>query len=303
MRLSRIKNIPNFSDLNISENSRTIKVYDKIIFKELLDENRILQDTGSPAKEGDYVHAVVTYDGQEPKAIHVELGKHHFPAFEEVLLGCSPNQVLSRNVHGRETEFNVLSVRQTKEMELTDENIKKLQLEGINSVEDYRKDYICRNKEAILGRVFDALKRKLIEETERILEVELVEAEVDGYNQSQRNMINNVAGDVEERLILAYGKDGQNSLEECEQLFKEENTKNFKMIILGYAIAAKNNRQISEEEKAALLENYKMVYEKSDEEIQTENLMGYVYEPFYLQYAIKELKNYFESVAQVITEK
>ncbi len=303
MRLSHVKMIPNFIDIKMSDKNRTIKISDRTIFREILNENRTLQDTGEPANKGDYVQAVVTCEGQKPKVIHIELGKQHFPAYETALTGCTPQQVFSKKVYGKETEFNVVSVKKTQEMELTDENIEKLQLCGIHSVEDYRKDYVGRNKDQIIERVFLALKRKLMEELDKILEVELVEAEVENYNQNQRDMINNVVGNVEERLIAAYGNNGQKSLEECEGLFKKENTKNYKMIVLGEALAAKNNRQISEEEKNGLLENYKMVYGKSDEEIETENLMENVFEAFYLQYTIKELQNYFESVAQIVCEK
>lgn len=303
MRLSHVKQIPNFMDLNISEQNRKIKLSDKVIFKDLQNDNRTLEDTKSPAKKGNYVHAVATREGEKPKEIHVEIGTHHFPGYEEALLGCTKDQVFSKTVYGKETEFRILSVRQTKELELIDENIEKLHLSGIHTVADYREDYVLKNKDDILERVFQALRRKLTLELDKILDVELVDSEVDDYNQGQRNMIECVVGDVEERLLAAYGENGKYSLEESEQLFKQENTRNFKLIVLGDALAEKNQLQITEEEKASLIENYKMVYGKSDEEIETENLMDKVFEAFYLQYAIKELKNHFASVAEIIVGK
>ena len=303
MRLSHVKEIPDFAKMDIPDKNRKIKLSDMVIFKDLQNEKRTLQDTGLPAKQGDYVQAEVTCSGQEAKMIHIEIGKRHFPGYEEALIGCTMDQVFSKQVYGKETEFHIISVRQTKELELTDENIENLQLSGIHTVADYRDNYVRQNKDAILERVFQALRRKIIVELEKILDVELVESEVNEYNQGQRNMIECVVGDVEERLLAAYGENGKYSLEECEQLFKNENTRNFKLIVLGDALAAKKDLHISEEEKASLIENYKMVYGKSDEEIEAENLMDKVFEAFYLQYTIKELKNYFASVAEIIVEK
>lgn len=302
MRQSHVKKIPDFAHLPISEKNRKIKISDNTIFKEIQNQNRTLQETGKSAQDGDYVQAVVTHEGKEPKVIHIKLGMRQFPAYEEALTGCTSGQTFSKTIYGKPCVFKVETVKRTQEMELTDENIEKLQLNGIHSVCDYRKDYINRNKEAIFDRVFHALKRKVVEELEKILEVELIEAEVDQYNNNQRNMIEYVAGDIEERLVIAYGNNGQNSLEECEQLFKKENTKNLKLIVLGEALITKNNYQISEEEKEGALENYKMVYGKTDDEIETENLMENVLEAFYLQYTYRELRKYFESIAQLITE-
>ncbi len=302
MRLSHITKVPDFKEIQISDNNRRIKINDRTIFREIRNEKRRLEDTRKPAKNGDYVQVEVTCGEQEPKVLHIELGKQHYQAYEEVLFGCIPNQVLTKVVYGKETNIKVISVKETKEMELTDENIEKLQLPGIHSVEDYRKDYVRRNKEEVVDRAFQALKKKFIKQLETILEVELVEAEVDKYNQNQRDMIETIAGDVEERLMVAYGNNGEKSLEECEALFKKDNTKNFKMIVLGEALAKNNHRQISEEEKEALLENYKLIHEKSDEEIKAKNLMEQVFEPFYLQYTIQELQNYYESVVEIITQ-
>jgi len=302
MRLSHITKVPDFKDIQISDNNRMIKINDRTIFREIKNENRRIEDTNKPAKKGDYVQVEVSAGEQEPKVIHIELGKQHYQAYEEVLFACTPNQVFTKVIYGKETNIKVISVKETKEMELTDENIEKLQLPGIHSVKDYRKDYVRRNKKEVVDRAFQALKKKFLKQLETILEVELVEAEVDKYNQNQRDMIETIAGDVEERLMVAYGKDGEKSLEECEALFKKDNTKNFKMIVLGDAMAKKNHRQISEEEKRDLLENYKLIHEKSDEEIEAKNLMEQVLEPFYLQYAIQELQNYYESVVKIITQ-
>ncbi len=302
MRLSRVKKVPDFKDIQISDNNRMIKISDKTIFREIRNEKRRLEDTKRPAKNGDYVQVVVTCEEQDPKVIHIELGKRHYQAYEEVLIACTPNQVFEKVIYGKETNIKVISVKETKEMELTDENIEKLQLPGIHSVEDYRKDYVRRNQKEVVDRAFHALKKKFLKQLETILEVELVEAEVDKYNQNQRDMIETIAGNVEERLMVAYGNDGEKSLEECEALFKKDNTKNFKIIVLGDALAKKNHRQISEEEKEELLENYKLIHEKSDEEIKTKNLMEQVLEPFYLQYTIQELQNHYESLVEIITQ-
>jgi hypothetical protein len=302
MSVSHIIRIPDFAELRIPAVNYTIKLSDKTVFKTVLDQHRKVVPVDGPAQKGDYVLTEVSFGAREPKRLHVELGGRHFPDLEAALMGCHPGQALEANINDETSAIQILSVARPVEMKLTNENIEKLGLPGIHNKNDYRQNYVALHGEEISGRAFSALHEKLLAQLTELIEVELDPAEVDAFNQQQKKMIDKITGNAEERLLLAYGDHGTHSLAECEALFAADNRKSFIWLLLGHALAQRDHKQISPEERTKILSYYTAVWEKNETEIEAEGLMETALEPFYLQYTVESLKAYYQSLVRFQTE-
>lgn len=301
MHKSRIIRFPDFSELQIPEANRVIKLSDRKVFKEVLNQNRQVLPTAEAARKGDYVLAEISFQGREPEVMHIELGGRHFPEYEAALQGCRGGERLDANIYGETASIRVLSVGRTVELELTDEKISRLALPGIHSKADFRENYVAMHGAEISSRIFHAIKDRLFQQLLALTEAELDQEELDAYNKHQYDMIEHVTGGADERLLAAYGNGGK-SMDECMRLFHQDNRQSFIFTLLGHTLAERDGKLFSPEEKAQALEYYQSIWEKSPAEIEEEGLMDDVLEPLYLQYTINSLKSHFQSVVRFETE-
>lgn len=296
MGISCVIRMPELSKLDIPEKQRFIFVKDETIFCDLKNEKRQIADRETEAVRGDYVLAELENADGGIQVLHVELGSRSFPDLENVLLGSTAGQELRGEVFGDETVIRVRSVRKVVDFPLTDEAIASLSIPGVETVTDYRRNYIQRHGVEIADRLFGVLQKKLMDSVIDMAELSLAEEELNHYHQQQRSMIQHVSGDVDQRLMYAYGQDGDKTPEECDRLFFEDNRQMFSFYIWAKELAKQNKICPSEEDARKSVENYCMVFEKTEEQIREEGLTDDALRSFYFQYGIGQLRKYYYSV-------
>jgi hypothetical protein len=298
MSLSHVVHMPNLLELDIPTKQCMITLSDDTIFCDVLNRNRQLAVQDAPALNGDYVLAEVTGKNGITKTIHIELGKKHFVDYEKALLGCTAGQTIKAAVYGEKTTIRVQTVKKVVEMPLTDENMAALHMPGIKTLVDYRQQYIREHGDEIAGKIFHAIQRKLLKKLVSLMEVSLDEGEMNHFHQQQRAMIQSVSGDVDQRLIDAFGGDGGKSAEECDRIFFEENKSTFMIYLWGKKLAEQNKRQITDVEHEEMLEYYNLIHGKNEAEIIEQGLMDEAVQPFYIKYGIGEVKKYYKSLVR-----
>ena len=229
MSVSCITRIPDFEKLDIPEKQRRIHVSDEQIFQKLQMQYRQITDQQDGAVKGDYVLTDVIHADGKTKRVHIELGGKAFKNYQDALLGCKSGQEIS--VAG--IVLRVLAVRKIIAFPLTDEAIQSLNISNITTVTGYRKNYLQNHGDEIADRVFHALQPKLISNVLALAQFILDPEEVDAYNGRQRVMLQNISGDVDARILKAFGSDGKKTLDECYQCYYEENKRNFMIYLWG----------------------------------------------------------------------
>jgi len=296
MSLSHVNRMPDLTALDIPPKQYMITLSDDTIFYNVLNNNRQLAVQNDAAVNGDYVLVEVTGKSGITKTIHIELGRKHFLDYEKALLGCMAGQVLKATFCGEETTIHVQTVKKVIEMPLTDDNIAALHMPGIETLVDYRQQYIREHGDEKAEQIFHAIQGKLLRKLAALMEISLDEDELNDFHRQQRAMIQSVSGDVDQRLMDAYGSKGDKTLEECDRIFFEENKRTFMIYLWGKALAEQNGRQMTDTEHKQVLEYYSLIHGRTEEEIVADGLMEEAARPFYIQYGIGEVKKYYKSL-------
>ena len=142
-----------------------------------------------------------------------------------------------------------------------------------------------------------------MEQVRRKVELHLEPGEPEHYHQQQREMIHNMTGDVDQRLLSAYGSLGGTTAEECDRLFFEDNRNMFVFYVWARDFAGQNGVIPSEEEQKKAVDNFCMLFNKTPEQIQTEGLLDDALRSFYFQYGIGQLRDHFLSLVRFSAEE
>jgi len=293
--------MPDLTGLEIPEKMRKVTVRDDVIFRDLLNEKRTLADRIGGAEKGDYVLAEATGKSGWKRTLHIELGQKRYPGLEEALLGCKPGDNTNAEYYGEPVQLQVVSVRMPVEYSITDEGIAALSLTGITTLVDYRRKYIDDHGTEIADRLFKTMYDKLQKQLMTMGELVLSDADLRHYHEQQREMIQNISGDVNQRLIDAYSN-GTKSAEECDSLFFEDNRVVFASYVWGRCLAEADGYQPSEEEIQASVSNYCMIFDKTEEQLQAEGLMEDAMRSFYFSYGSRKLEEYYCSILRFHAE-
>lgn len=296
MSSSKVVRMPDLTGLEIPEKQCHITLKDDTIFQDLRNQHRQLAVQTGPAAPGDYVLAEATRETGGTSTVHIELGARQFPDYEKALLGCRAGQTLEAVICGEKTILQVESVKKVVELPLTNESIAALQLPGIHTLADYRRQYIADHGDALADRIFDAIREKLFNQLAEGLEVSLDQQEMDRFHQQQRDMIQTVSGDLDQRLMDAYGG---STPEESDRLFYQDNRRTFLIYLWGKALAEQDGRQMIQAELDQAWEYYQLIHETGQEEPIPQERMDEVCQPFYLQYGIGALRRYFKSLVRI----
>lgn len=296
MSLSKVVRMPDLTRLEIPEKQCHITLKDDTIFQGLRDQHRQLAVQEGPAARGDYVLAQAASEPGHARTVHIELGVRRFPDYEKALLGCRAGQTLQAMICGEDTTLQVESVKKVVELPLTDESIAALQLPGIHTLADYRRQYIADHGDALADRIFSAIQEKLLNQLAELMEVSLDQQELEQFHQQQRDMIQAVSGDVDQRLMDAYGG---STPQESDRLFFQDNRRTFLIYLWGKALADQDGHQLTQTELDQVLEYYQLIHGKSKEEVLAKGLMEEACQPFYLQYGIGALRRYFKSLVVI----
>lgn len=296
MNKSTIISLPHLSSIQIPEVNCNIKLKDPIIFKDLNNQFRQVHETDEAAKKGDYVQIEILHEGFDSKVIQLELGKKRFEEYESVIEGKKKGQEIILPRENGTWCIRILRVSKVKEVELSDSFIKGLNSDAFTTVEEYRQNYIKINGKEIAQRVFHSIKGKLLNQLIELTQLQLSEEETTAFLVRQREVLKFVAGDVEERLLAAYGNQGENTLEECERLDREENLKTWKLILIGEELARKNQWEMPQETIEEQIHYNELIWGEKT------GTMEDIIRPAYSRYAIEQLMNEYLSRVKFVTE-
>ena len=292
MGASRIIKMPELSKLDIPDAQCRLWLNDGVIFQDLLNETRTLAVREGPAAKGDYVLAEVSSKHGGTAKLHVELGGRQFPDLEQALMGCRAGQEMAAQFGGEEVSLRVESVKRVVDLPLRDEAVAALKLPGVTSLADYRRQYIRQHGRERALRVFHAIQETLLNRLVELMEVDLDDGEMARFHQQKRIMIQNISGDLDRRLMDAYGGA---TPEECDRMFFADNRRAFLLYLWGRALAQRDGREPDGEERSQALENFSAIYGMEQEEICRAGLLDEAMQPFYIQYAIGKVRDYYLS--------
>lgn len=295
MCVSHIIRMPDLTALDIPPRQRQIPLPDEVIFADVRNAHRRVAVQEGPAAAGDYVLAKAMPAHGPETLVHIELGSNTFPAYEAALLGCRPGETRQAVAYGEETTLQVQTVKKVVDLPLTDASIASLGLPGIRTLVDYRRAYIRAHGAERAERIFHALQGRLLQAVAGQMEVFLDEGEVAQFHQQQRDMIQRISGDLDQRLMDAYGGD---TPEEADRRFLADNRQTFAIYLWGLALARRDGRQMTEAEQQQMLENYMLIHDTTKEAILAQGLQEAANRPFYMQYGIGQLKAYYLSLVR-----
>lgn len=296
MSFSYVVRMPDLSKLDIPAKQRLISVRDEQIFSDLKNQYRQIEDQENGAARGDYVWADAVNPAGASRTLHIELGGKCFQEYQKVLLGCRAGQVFHAAIDGAVHTIEVRSVRKVVELPLTDASIASLNIPDAATLTAYRGQYLREHGREIAGRVFRAIQSKLTDQVLALAEISLDGRDMALYHEQQRSMLQNISGDVDERLLKAYGGGGTRTLEECYQQFREDNEKTFSLYLWGRALAEQNRVDPTEAEYKQALEYYCLAFDKTEGQVSQEGLAEEVLRSFYLQYGLSRLQDYYRSI-------
>ena len=302
MFVSKVTRLPDLNRLDIPEKQRVITVRDEQIFADLKNRHRTMADREGGACVGDYVLVDMVNAQGSARTVHMELGAKAFKAYEPALIGCDAGQEIPLELNDETALLKVRSVRMPVELSLTDDAIAALQMPGTTTLHEYRLAYLKEHGAEIADRVFRALQGRLIDQTLEMTEMELDRRDTDRFNEQQLTMLKNIQGDADARILKAYGEDGKYSLEECYRLFYEDNARTCRVIILGKAMAEHDGAVPTEEEYRQFTEYFCLVFNKTAEQVEEENLSEDVLQSYWLKYAIGQIKSYYHSIVRFDVE-
>ena len=296
MSFSYVVSMPDLSKLNIPAKQRLIPVRDEQIFSDLKNQHRQIENQENGAAQGDYVLIDAVNTAGTSRTLHVELGGKCFREYGQVLSGCRAGQVLHAAVDGVSYTIQICSVRKVVELPLTDASIASLNIPGVASLVAYRSKYIREHGEEIADRLFRAIQPKLMDQVLTLAEIFLDDREMAIYHKQQCSMLENISGDVDERLMKAYGFGGTKTLEECYRQFQEDNKRTFSMYLWGRALAEQAHVTPTETEYRRAVEYYCLAFDKTEEQVSREGLAEEALRSFYLQYGIDRLRDHYKSM-------
>lgn len=272
MSVSCVTSLPDLTKLDIPKKLRFIPIGDDKIFCNLKNKHRSVEEKEGDAGKGDYVLVTLTRENGSVRKRHVELGRNRFPDLEKILIGSRKGQKRKVKISGEDTLVEICKVSRVTELLLTDESIKSLELPGISSLADYRRQYLRAHGAEIAGRLFHSMQPRLLGQVVDMMECDLAQEELDHYHQQKRLMIQNISGDVDQRLSDAYGSKGDKSKEECDRLFYEDNKQTYAVYIWGKALAEQKGVVPDEEAAKQAIDSFCMIYEKTEEQVEAEGL-------------------------------
>lgn len=255
----------------------------------------IIRDEEEPAQAGDTVNIdyigfmdEVPFEGGEGKGYDLELGSNTFiPGFEEQIIGMKAGETkeiqvtfpkdYQEGLAGKEATFKV-TVNEVKYKELPEANddlVKKLEIEGIETLEEYKKqaeERLTAQKEEQADQKFtDAVVEQLLANNNVAVPAVMVEDEAKRMLEriQQQFAAQNI---TLSQLAAAMNTDVKSLLES----YKPQAENRVKVSLILEAIADKEDIKISQEEMdneyQLMSDMYQMPVEKIKEIIKPEDL-------------------------------
>ena len=252
---------------------------------ELRKQNATVMPKEGQAEKGDIVVIDfdgsvdgVPFDGGKAENYELELGSHSFiEGFEDQLVGASagievdvkvkfPENYGPEEIAGKDAVFQVKvnEVKQKVLPELNEEFIKDLNINGVETVEQLRKnreETLLKQKESSLKREYlDKLIEEIKKESKFDIADEILDEEAQGRRKDLEARLKQSGIDVEQYLALT-----RMSEEDLNKQLKEEGKKGLETFLVLSTVGEKENINVTDEELdfelAKMADQYKMSIE------------------------------------------
>lgn len=259
----------------------------------VLVEGRALQNGDTAVLDFEGFVDGVAFEGGKAENYELKIGSGQFiPGFEDQMVGMVseeerdlhvtfPEEYQAENLKGKAAVFKV-KLHEIKEEvlpELTDDFVKELEIENVETVEAYKENVLSKLKkekeEASDNKLVDDLLNKICEDAIADIPDALVDQEVESYVkrvESQAQMY----GLTAEQLLSFQGT----NLEEFKKQVRESAAKKVLEEVVIYKISEVEKIEATEEEMekkyAELADLYHQDLDKIKEQISKENLAGYI---------------------------
>lgn len=220
------------------------------------------------------------FEGGKADNFQLEIGSKHFiPGFEEQMVGLKPGEEKDINVkfpedyhseahRGKDAVFKIKlhEIKVKDKPELTDELVKDLKIENVNTVEEYKK-YLKENKEKQLeleekNRVLEDVLKKVIKNSKFEVPNEMYDYEKNNLRQRQENQAKQYGIDLKTLLQIT------NKPEEVfEMELAKEAKKKVDYDLIIDAIIKKENFEISDEDVENRYNEFSKMYNQSVEDL------------------------------------
>lgn len=246
----------------------------------VLAMNVSYEEVNRAAADGDMVNIDyvgkkdgVAFDGGTAEGSDLLLGSDSFiDGFEDGLIGAKkgdsvtlnltfPENYPSEDLAGQEVTFDVTvnAVKEEKEAVLNDDFVKSLELEsGATTTEEYRKgirDSLKENNECIAKM---QMENDVLEAVIANCQFSDIDARIEKDYNEQWEQLNNQAAMYGMDIEFYAAMNGMSSVEEFQEVFKEQVSNTIKLELVMDAIAEKENLTVSEEDYAVLAKEYGM---------------------------------------------
>ncbi len=246
----------------------------------VLDAKASYVEVDRAAADGDMVNidyvgkkAGVAFDGGTAEDSDLLLGSDSFiDGFEDGLVGTKkgdavtlnltfPENYPSEELAGQEVTFDVTvnAVKEKQEAVLNDDFVKSLELEsGATTTEEYREGIrasLQENNESIAKM---QMENDVLEAVIANCEFSNIDTRIEGEYNEQWEQLNNQAAMYGMDMEFYAAMNGMSSVEEFQEMFKEQVSNTIKLELVMNAIAEKENLTVSQEDYTALAKEYGM---------------------------------------------
>ena len=277
-----------YKDHKIGKKEAEVKAEDvDAAINELRKQNATISPKEGQAEKGDIVVIDfegsvdgVPFEGGKAENHELELGSHSFiEGFEDQLVGASagievdvkvkfPDNYGPEEIAGKDAVFHVKvnEVKQKVLPELDEEFIKDLNLNGVETIDQLRKnreDALLRQKESTLKREYlDKLIEEIKKDSKFDVAEEILAEETENRKKDLQNRLAQSGLDLEQYMSLT-----RQSEEDLNKQLKEEATKGLESYLVLETVGEKEEITVTDEELEFELAKMGEQYNMSIDEI------------------------------------
>lgn len=255
---NKVKEAYDFKKVNVPEKLLEIEISKKLLEDALRDVSErflTIEEAEGAIRAGDIVSVELESSVAKfnKKKIQISVGRAFFSKkLEDELLGMKKSETKRVSMEFGFVTIRIISVKRRIFTIITDELIKKLNIEGVNTIDEYKK-YICnkfinQSKDKKMGFIVDFIVKEVISESK----FESIKEEVKGKYEDLIERINVYAEKAnmsyEEYIKEAAAQKLKNpTVEESEKLFYDNCVFDAKYEQLGLFYALRDGIEFNQE--------------------------------------------------------
>lgn len=292
---SRVVKVYEYTDVDISKFQVTFKVNQDKINQEIsrVKNHYAIWKQGTKVSKQDMVLCALQSDIQKfnRKKVKMIVGSHLFDAkLEDALIGMNVGEEKKIMVSEQEVAIRVLQVTNKICPELDDSMVQKLNLDGVNTVKDYREYLINQQRQEFIQdkkyNVIQYVRNKVLKQSDFILKREDWQWAVNMELQKCSVLAQKDGLQLETMTEKEFeGKIPVKSYYELVALLQSKYWENLCEYLLGIYYMQMDGRQVDESQYEECIKEYSKTWHETEENAKKIISLEY--------YLFKEYENYF----------